>query len=227
MPRTRLRRGWISPTLPSVGHPFATFLVLSIVVIVTPGPDTMLTIRNSLLGGSRGGVFTAIGVALGQMTWTLATSAGLAALLLASRPAFMAVKLAGALYLVYLGARALLRALWPGGASRSSNRGDRAPITDSESLRQGMWSNLGNPKMAVFFPSLLPQFVPKVESTFGTLLALGLIFCLLTLLWLSAYAIAVSRAGNLLRRRGVGRTVDAITGATLVGFGIRWAGERR
>src|SRR5437867_1371000 len=78
---------------------------------MTPGPDTALTIRNSLLGGRRAGVFTAIGVSSGQAVWTLATAAGLAALLAASEPAFVAVKVVGAAYLVWLGAQSLLGAL--------------------------------------------------------------------------------------------------------------------
>lgn len=83
-------------------------------------------------------------------------------------------------------------------------------------------SNLGNPKIAVFFTSLLPQF----GSSFWSLLALGLLFCALTLAWLAAYSIAVSRAGDLLRRPRVRRPLDALTGTILVAFGIRLAGER-
>src|SRR5688572_2009386 len=89
----------------------AAFLAVSIVVIVTPGQDTALTIRNTLLGGRRAGVFTAIGVSAGQACWTVAASAGLAALLQASEPAFLALKLAGAAYLVYLGIQALAAAV--------------------------------------------------------------------------------------------------------------------
>src|SRR5438552_18548357 len=101
---------------------FAAFLGVSILVIVTPGQDTALTIRNTLLGGRRSGVLTATGVASGQFVWTVATSAGLAALIVASEPVFTALKLAGAAYLVFLGAQALYAALRP--------RGDnsRAPV---------------------------------------------------------------------------------------------------
>src|SRR5205823_7876235 len=95
---------------PRVTHAL-TFLAVSAVVIVTPGQDTALTIRNALTGGRRGGVFTAGGVAAGQATWTIAATAGVAALLQASEPAFLAVRLAGAAYLVYLGVQTLLRAL--------------------------------------------------------------------------------------------------------------------
>ena len=85
----------------------AAFLGVSLLVIVTPGQDTALTIRNALAGGRRGGVFTALGVVSGQLTWALAASAGLAALLVASQPAFTALRLAGAAYLVLLGLQLL------------------------------------------------------------------------------------------------------------------------
>src|SRR5918912_4360311 len=85
----------------------AGFLVVAVVVIVTPGPDTALTIRNTLLGGRRSGVFTGVGVATGQVTWTIATSAGITALLIASEPIFRAVRYAGAVYLAFLGLQAL------------------------------------------------------------------------------------------------------------------------
>ena len=89
----------------------AAFLGVSLLVIVTPGQDTALTIRNTLAGGRRGGVFTALGVVSGQLVWAVATSAGLAALLLASQPAFTALRLAGAAYLVCLGLQALVSAI--------------------------------------------------------------------------------------------------------------------
>src|SRR6059058_6039591 len=92
---------------------FAAFLGVSVLVIVTPGQDTALTIRNTLLGGRRTGTFTGLGVSAGQAVWALAASAGAAALLSASEPAFVAVKLAGAAYLVLLGLHALLRAFGP------------------------------------------------------------------------------------------------------------------
>src|SRR6478736_9277957 len=87
------------------------FVGVAALVIITPGPDTALTVRNALIGGRRAGVATAAGVALGLAVWTAAASAGLAALLVASEPAFVAVKLAGAAYLVLLGATTLMHAL--------------------------------------------------------------------------------------------------------------------
>jgi threonine/homoserine/homoserine lactone efflux protein len=196
---------------------FSAFLGVSAIVIVTPGQDTALTIRNTLLGGRRSGIRTAAGVAGGQAVWALATSAGVAAVLQASEPAFVAVKLAGAVYLVFLGLQTLTPALRSGTSKpRTSPRG--------RPLRQGLVSNLGNPKMAIFFTSLLPQFT--TSPSFGSLLALGLVFCSLTLVWLTAYAFAVAKAGDFLRRSRVRRALDALTGAVLVALGLRLAAER-
>ena len=194
----------------------AAFLGVSAVVIVTPGQDTALTIRNTLLGGRRAGVGTAAGVVGGQLAWALATSAGLAALLLASAPLFTAIRLAGAAYLVVLGAQALVAAV------RGRAHEDRLPRRPSSAVRQGLLSNLGNPKMAVFFTSLLPQFA----SSFAGMLSLGLLFAALTLSWLSLYALAVARASGLLRKTRVRRALDAVTGLALVALGLRVAAER-
>jgi threonine/homoserine/homoserine lactone efflux protein len=195
------------------------FAAVSAIVIVTPGQDTALTIRNSPLGGRGTGLATAAGVATGQAVWTVATSVGLAALIVASEPVFVALKLAGAAYLVYLGAQSLLAAL------RGRQRRDTgsASARPGVAFRQGTLSNLGNPKMAVFFSSLLPQF----GSSFPELLALGLLFCCMTLTWLSAYAFVVARAGDVLRRPSIRRAIDAVTGAVLVALGLRLATDRR
>src|SRR6185295_10389554 len=121
------------------------------------------------------GVFTALGISFGLSVWTLATSAGLVALLVASEPMFLAVKYAGAAYLIYLGAQALWGALWPGRANAAAGPAAVAAparLRPVAALRQGMISNLGNPKIAVFFASLLPQFAPGGQPSFSTLLLL-------------------------------------------------------
>jgi threonine/homoserine/homoserine lactone efflux protein len=190
------------------------FVGVAVVVIVTPGQDTALTVRNTLAGGRRAGVRTAVGVVCGQAVWALAASLGIAALLVASEPAFVAVKLLGAAYLVVLGGQALLAA-----ARREDHVATGHPAAGGRELRQGLLSNLGNPKMAVFFSSLLPQFA----DSFPGLLGLGLLFCGLTLAWLSVYAIALARAGDVLRQPRVRRAIDAVTGTVLVALGIRLA----
>lgn len=198
-------------------HAFA-FLGVALVVIVTPGQDTALTIRNTLSGGRAGGVSTALGVAFGQATWTVAAAAGIAAVLRASELAFVAVRLAGAAYLVYLGAQTLVAAL----RGRRVEHAPRTPTTRG-AFRQGLLSNLGNPKMAIFFTSLLPQF----GASFASMLGLGLVFCTMTLAWLTAYAVAVARARDVLRRPRVRRVIDVVTGAVLAAFGVRLAFEKR
>jgi threonine/homoserine/homoserine lactone efflux protein len=200
----------------------AAFAAVALVVICTPGPDTALTIRNSLLGGRRAGVFTAFGVSTGQAIWTLAASAGIAALLVASEPAFRALKLVGAAYLIWLGAQTLWRAF------RRRVDEKRAAATrvleGRQAWRQGLISNLGNPKMAAFFTSLLPQFG---DASFAAMLGLGLLFCTMTFAWLTGYAFVVAKAGDVLRRERVRRAIDAVMGAVLVAFGLRLATERR
>jgi threonine/homoserine/homoserine lactone efflux protein len=195
---------------------FLAFLGVATVVIVTPGQDTALTIRNTLLGGRRSGILTAGGVSMGQAIWALATSAGIAAMLQASAPAFEALKLAGAAYLIWLGLQTIFR--------RSGER-RAAPPRPGRSFRQGVVSNLGNPKMAIFFTSLLPQFVP--QPAFGSLFALGLVFSAMTFSWLTGYAFAVAKAGDFLRRPRIRRALDRLTGAVLIALGLRLAGEHR
>ena len=196
------------------------FLAISALVIVTPGQDTALTIRNALLGGRRAALFTALGVSAGQALWALASAVGVAALLAASEPVFLALRLAGAAYLVWLGAQGLVAALRH---RNPEHVHERMNLQARVALRQGLLSNLGNPKMAVFFLSLLPQF----GSSFGALLALGLVFSCLTLVWLTAYGAAVARAGDFLRRSRVRRALDAAMGLVLVALGLRIAGEAR
>ena len=182
------------------------FLGVSALVIVTPGQDTALTIRSTLVGGRRAGVLTA--------------------LLIASEPAFLAVKVAGAAYLVFLGAQMLVRAL-----RRSPDPFEvvrlGSGLSPATAYRQGVLSNLGNPKMAVFFTSLLPQFAPDSGPRFATFLALGLCFCALTAAWLTSYAFAVARARAVFERPRIRRFVDGLTGAVLVALGLRLASAER
>ena len=193
----------------------AAFLAVSALVIVTPGQDTALTIRNTLLGGRVAGVFTAVGVSAGQATWTVATSFGVGALLVASEPAFVVLKLVGGAYLVFLGVQALFGRK-PLHVERSGAR-----VAPRGALRQGLFSNLANPKMLAFFTSLLPQFA----SSFAGLLALGLLFCSMTLVWLSVYSVVVTKAGALLRRARVRRAFEAVTGTVLIALGLRLAAD--
>ena len=221
----RIRPGAHRPESTNRG-PMSTllaFVAVAALVIVTPGQDTALTIRNTLTGGRRTGIATALGVSSGQAVWALATSLGLAAVLVASEHVFLGLKLLGAAYLVYLGVHSLWRALL---GRRAGGPLTGKPLARGAAFRQGLVSNLGNPKMAVFFTSLLPQFASG-DTAFLDLLGLGLLFSAMTALWLAGYALAVDRASALLRRPLVRRVLDAVTGVVLVALGLRLASERR
>ena len=196
-------------------------MLVAAVVIVTPGPDTALTIRNALRCGRRGGVLTGAGVATGQAVWALAASAGLAAVLAASQPAFLAVRIAGAAYLVCLGLHSLRSAASPTKLDR--RRAARLGSDVVSAYRQGLLSNIGNPKMAIFFMSVLPQFAGR--GSFAAMLGLGLVFVAMTFTWLSGYAAVVARIGDALARTRLRRLLDAATGAALVALGLRVATE--
>jgi threonine/homoserine/homoserine lactone efflux protein len=198
------------------------FVAVAAIVIVTPGQDTALVVRNTLAGRRPAGIATAFGVSAGQAVWVLATSAGLAALLVASDRVFLVLRLAGAAYLVFLGLHSLRCAMRGRTPRRAAEQG--RPLDRLTAFRQGALSNLGNPKMAVFFTSLLPQFA---AGGFLELLALGFVFVVLTLAWLAGYAVAVERASAALRRPCLRRALDALTGLVLVALGLRLATERR
>jgi len=202
------------------------FLAISALLAVAPGPDTAITTRNALVGGRRAGLFTILGVSLGLTIWTLATGVGVAALLRASEPAFVALKVAGAVYLCWLGVQAIRSALRKPG-SAGAGHVVRRPIAPRVAFRQGLLTNLGNPKIAVFFTSFLPQFTPAHEASFGSLVLLGVLFCLVGLTWLTIYVLAIARIGDFLRRPRPRRVLDFVTGTVLVGFGIRLATEHR
>jgi threonine/homoserine/homoserine lactone efflux protein len=210
-----------------MGLDLGGFLAISALLIVAPGPDMVLVARNTLRDGRRSGIATGVGVALGLVVWTAAASVGLAALLRASEPAFIALKIVGSLYLVYLGVRSLLEALRRTALAGARQGNGHAGRTSRAPLRQGLISNLGNPKIAVFFTSFLPQFVPARHPPFFALLVLGLLFAALTLAWLTGYSALVARAGDLLRRSGIRRALDGFTGAVLIALGGRLALEHR
>jgi threonine/homoserine/homoserine lactone efflux protein len=188
------------------------FLVVAVVVVVTPGVDMALVTKNALLHGRRAALGTALGVNVGIALWTLAAALGVAALVRASAEAFDVVKLAGAVYLVYLGLQAL-------------RRRERAAVPGSRTspFRQGLISNALNPKIAVFFTSLLPQFGHSLPA----LLLLGALFNAIGLVWLTMYAVAAARGRAALRRPRVRAALDYLSGVVLVGLGVRLAFERR
>jgi RhtB (resistance to homoserine/threonine) family protein len=194
-----------------------------VVVVITPGVDMALVTRNALMYGRRAAVETALGINLGIFFWVMAASLGLAAIVATSAEAFAVIKLAGALYLVYLGVQAFRSA-------HAHRRADELTVRPAPSgrqaLRQGLVSNLLNPKIAVFFTSLLPQFV-GADGSAGELLLLGLLFNAMGICWLLLYAAAAARGRDVLVRPRVKRALDRVTGIVLIGLGARLAFEKR
>ena len=197
----------------------AAFLGVSLLVIVTPGQDTALTIRTRSPA-------VGAGESSPRSGWSAASSRGQSRRALGSRrccsPRSRPSRRCASRvrrYLVFLGLQALvsaIRSTQPAELTPPARRGART------AFRQGVFSNLGNAKMAVFFTSLLPQF----GTTFWTMFPLGLCFAALTLGWLTVYALAVARARRLLRRPRVSRLLDAVMGFVLVSLGLRLAAQR-
>ena len=170
------------------------FVGVVAVIVVVPGPDMALVLQNGLARGRRAAVETALGINAGLLVWAVAAALGVAALLHASAPAFTALKLAGAAYLVWLGVRALAAARR--GASASAELRSRA--AEDSPFRQGLLSNLLNPKIALVFTTLIPQFVDPAEPAAAQTLLLAAIFICMGLVWLTSYALLVARVGRAL-----------------------------
>jgi threonine/homoserine/homoserine lactone efflux protein len=181
-----------------------------------------LVMRNTLAGGRPAGLATSLGTCSGLLVHATAAALGLSAVLVASSRAFTAVKLLGAAYLVVLGVRTILHA----GRQRSDPTGERATSAWT-GYRQGVLTNVLNPKVAVFFLSLLPQFVEAGDGFVGRVLVLAAVFIAIGLAWLTAYTFALGALGGVLSRARVRRAIESVTGGVLVALGVRLALARR
>lgn len=218
---------------------FGAYLLVATLLIVTPGPDTALTIRNTLRGGRRAASSTALGIAVGSAIWASASVFGVTAFLDASPDAFTVYKIAGAAYLAYLGVRSLLASRQPHGAVAhdasdahdasaalsTSNSPDVTP-THATEFRQGLLSNLLNPKAGAIFITALPQFIVHGDPPARLLLML-LAYEMILLVWLNLYGVVISRVGA--SRFGVraGVWMQRATGALLLALAARLAFEQR
>lgn len=210
----------------TVIHHLWLFVGIAAVVIVVPGPDTAIVTKNALLHGRRAALGTAFGVETGLAVWTVASAFGVASLVRASDTAFTALKLIGAAYLVWLGVQAL-RAPRRRGTHPDEEPARRAALDGRKGFRQGLISDLANPKIGAFFTGLLPQFAGPGHSVLIPFLALGGLFVLMTVIWLCGYALVAVKASEVLRRPRVRAVIDRASGVILIGFGIRLALERR
>jgi threonine/homoserine/homoserine lactone efflux protein len=210
-----------------MGAHFLVFIGVAAIVILVPGPDTAVVTKNVLVHGRRTALGTSLGVSAGLSVWTLAAAAGVASLVHASAVAFTVLKLVGALYLVWLGLQALRAASHVAAGGRISQPAMRPSVGALGGFRQGLFSDLANPKIGVFFTSLLPQFVDPGQAVLLPFLALGGVFVLMTLLWLCAYCLVAARAAETLNRPRVKAALDRVTGIVLIAIGLRLATEHR
>ena len=203
----------------------AAFVLFAALLIVTPGPDTALIIRNSVAGCPRASTLSAVGVAIGTLAWVAAATLGVGVLLERSSEAFTILKLAGASYLCYLGARSLL---FPqrDAAHTSTPAQYRRARGVWPALRQGLVSNMLNPKTGAFFVTVMPQFLVPGDSALRLAIMVGA-FETMLLVWLIAYGHAVSRLGRTGPGVRVRRAMTRLSGAILIGLGARLAFERR
>lgn len=195
-----------------------------VAIALLPGPDTAVVTKNALVHGRDAALGSAVGVNIGLAVWTLATALGVAAILRSSATVYGALKLVGALYLVWIGARTL----WDSRRSRraaAAETGAGRAIDGRGGFRQGVISNLANPKVGIFFTSLLPQFVSTHHSALLQMLMLGGIFIAFNVFWMCSYALAAVRLSHVLSRTRVKAVVDRVSGLALVGVGIRLAIE--
>ncbi len=196
-----------------------TFLAAALILILIPGPDQALITRNALSGGRKGGLLTTLGGMSGLTVHASAAAAGVSALLVASEIAFTVLKVFGVGYLLWMGVQTIRAAR----KYREEEEDVTAPEPRSlwRYLRQGFLSNSLNPKVALFFVTFLPQFLPPTGGTFGYALMLSGLFAVLYLVWFSCYVLLVVWLGAFLRSPRVRARIEQVTGVLLVAFAVR------
>jgi threonine/homoserine/homoserine lactone efflux protein len=211
-----------------------SFTLASVLIVLLPGPDSLVVVRGLVRGGRRGGAATATGVLCGLVVWVAAATLGLSALLRASEVGYDVLKVAGACYLIWIGVASLrsVRHAVPeaaGGPAAESAVGDGpmapGPLLGGSGFGAGFLTDILNPKVGVFFVSFLPGFVPAHHSVGWTTLAFGVLFALLTALYFAGLIVVSGTIATWMGVPRIRRRLDALTGMVLVGFGLRLATE--
>ncbi|VUD65029.1 Leucine efflux protein [Thalassocella blandensis] len=204
-------------------HSFEAFLIASILLNLLPGPDTFYILGRSMAQGRSVGLASALGISTGAIGHTLAAAIGLSAIIIASPLAFMVCKLVGAMYLIFLGIKMFLQSKQP-----QNMRNAYSNSHFFQAFKQGFFTNMLNPKVALFFLAFLPQFITKdADNHFLGFLALGLTFVVTSTLWGVLLAFSSSALSNTLRRNPKYlEYLNKITGTLLIGLGIRLAFDK-
>jgi RhtB (resistance to homoserine/threonine) family protein len=206
-------------------HAFVFVGVVALLTI-TPGADMAMVARSVFTGGRRDAFATTLGISAGCFVWACASALGVAAVLAASQTAYDALRLVGAAYLVWLGVQSLLAARSGGaGSAVAASRGSVS--RQAHPFRQGLLTNLLNPKIAVFYSTFLPQFIGPGDPALLISMLLACVHIAFGIAWLSLYAWLLDRAVEAFKGSRVRRALDALTGTVLVGLGLRLAAERR
>jgi threonine/homoserine/homoserine lactone efflux protein len=201
-----------------------TFAPVAGLLTLTPGATTALVVRNALRGGRRHAFWTTSGNSAGVLVWGCCAAAGVAAIVAASTTAFDVIKVVGAAVLVVMGVRSLL------GSGPGATRAEAivpAHVSDRRALRDGLVTSLANPKLAVFFVALFPQFVPRGTPVLPAALVMVCVIVAFDLVWYSVLAALVSRAKRHFVEGRWAQRVERVTGAVLIGLGVRLVLERR
>lgn len=198
-----------------------SFALVAALLTITPGLDTAFVLRTTARHGRAAGFAAAAGIHTGILVWAIAAAVGVSALVAASEVAFTVVRVAGALYMLYLGARMLLAAVRGSGDDPLATGGSSVAGTPWRFYRQGLTVNVLNPKIGVFYVALLPQFLLPGEPPALMGLVLALVHNVEGLVWFSLLILAVARMGTWLRRPRVQRGIDAVAGTAIVGFAAK------
>lgn len=199
----------------------ASFAAVAGLLTIVPGLDTAMVLRSAVSHGRRHGFATALGVNTGALVWGAGAAVGVSALLTASTIAYTVVRIAGAVYMVWLGSGLLLRALRHRPDARLGDAADPGAATLAGSWRKGLLTNLLNPKIGAFYVAVLPQFIPAHASHLLVGLLLAFVHDLEGIAWFSGIILAAHAARTMLSGRRLRRAIDGVTGGTLLGFGLK------
>ncbi|SOC15731.1 RhtB (resistance to homoserine/threonine) family protein [Ureibacillus xyleni] len=201
---------------------FVTFLLLSLFVVMSPGIDTALITKRTISDGRKDGYQMALGITTGSLVHTFAAAFGLSAILMKSAVAFEIVKYVGAIYLIYLGVSSFISR-----KKKTVNDEDETHFDIKKSaFKQGLLSNVLNPKVAMFFLTFLPQFVKAGENATEQLIMMGVIYTLLSISWFFIYVFFINFLREWLMSPKVQRVMDKATGLVLIGFGLKLAMDK-
>jgi threonine/homoserine/homoserine lactone efflux protein len=210
---------------------YGAYLVFVVLLVLAPGPDTTVILKNSLVGGRRAGMASLLGIFFGNAVQGTAAALGVGELITRSQPLFLTIRYVGAAYLVYLGIQAFRAARRGKGPDLGSDPAEPTATGPrrgrmARSWLQGALSNLTNPKILALYLSVLPQFLARGHADIGTALLLAWTVAVLGALWQLVVVALVHRMRDWIRSRKVRTALDAATGTALVGFGIALAADR-